>query len=141
MKTKKNTLSGYFVTSDTILATFLWTLGHETQATPLRRKTEDVNGENAKAYWGFRLTPSKFTKSIDDSVSIWKQSDDYIKNNTEDESYATISTVLGTLSNLKRLKDVASKDRGNTIIDYKYNGKTFHVLKGSERHKKILNDE
>ena len=125
---------GWFQTSDTKLAAFLWTVGCKPTTPPLRKAYKARKPDEKRIIWRFHLDHSNFGMSLDKCVGIWKKGLPYIADNPE----CPVGRVMGTIKNYAFLVDLVDRDTPeNTIVHYDVNGQKISCLEGSKKHQKL----
>ena len=125
---------GWFQTTDTKLAAFLWTIGCKPTKPPLKKRYKAEAPDKIICKWSFELEPSNSGKSLDECVGIWKKGLAYFAENPD----CPIAKVMATIKNYAFLVDMIEEDTPfNTLVTYDVNGQTFRVLKDSKKHKKL----
>ena len=129
--------AAWFSTSDTQLASFLYTCGCP-MATPrliTREKADDPNFQISK--WRFECSSkskNSYDLSLEDTVAAWKDAYNYIANNQD----SPVSLILAGFKNFEKFKAILSDNNiQSTIVDYRVNGQTLSLIKGSQKEKKL----
>ena len=130
--------SSFYTTKDTKLACYLLTCGFKghNDNPPLRKDVDpQKDPDKVVCSWNFDSSgKSNFGHSFDKCFGAWKKGASYIAANPE----CPLSHIIGTLKNYQFCLDAINADSPwNTVYSYKFDGKTFLVLKDSKKHKKI----
>lgn len=125
-------------TNDTKYACYLLTCGFKGHGgqPPLRKEVDPLKSPNAKSTWTFdSLGKSNWGHSLAEVVQAWRRGLKHVSENPE----CPLSQIIGTLKNYQFCLDAINSDNSfNVIHKYRFDGKTFLVLEGSKKHKRLI---
>jgi len=127
-----------YTTSDTKLACYLLTCGIVApKGNPPLRKMVDpkVDSNKASVKWTFDAScKTNWGHSFNECFGAWRRGVSYITDNPD----CPLSNIIGTIKNYQFCLDAINSDSPwNTVMKYRFDGKTFLVLKDSKKHKAI----